>query len=93
MNGILKVVLALRAAGLLFSEIGELLKRLSQLRGGSNLEPPRTDESDQASTSQDSLNPCKGVKDEEPEGVQTEFEFGGCDLTETTQPNRSPSDP
>lgn len=43
---IFKIVVALRAAGLFFSEIGELLRRLGEIRGSSNLEDSRTPEPD-----------------------------------------------
>jgi len=89
---IFKIVVALRAAGLFFSEIGELLRRLGEIRGSSNLEDSRTPEPDHEPMSQDSLNPCNGVKDEEPEGYPGWDETFQDDLFETLGKERSPPD-
>lgn len=89
---IFKFVLALRSLGLLFSEIGELLKRLSEIRQTPNLGGSQPRESDQEDMSQDS-EISNGESDEEPEGVEAVRESDQGDLFETTPERRSPPHP
>lgn len=86
---IFKFVLALRSLGLLFSEIGELLKRLSEIRQTPNLGGSRPRESDQEDLSQDSEISI-GESDEEPERTSEVRESNQGDLFETTPEGRSP---
>lgn len=86
---IFKFVLALRSLGLLFSEIGELLKRLSEIRQTPNLGGSRPRESDQEDLSQDS-EVSNGESDEEPERTSEVRESDQGDLFETTSEGRSP---
>lgn len=85
---IFKFVLALRSLGLLFSEIGELLKRLSEIRQTPNLGGSRPRESDQEDLSQDS-EISNGESDEEPERTSEIRESDQGDLFETTPEGRS----
>jgi hypothetical protein len=88
---IFKIFLAIRSLGILFSKFGELLKGLSEIRSTPNLGDELSQRSDQEDLSQDSLNPFEGVKDEEPESIETVREPSQSDLFETTAERRSPS--
>lgn len=69
MISLLKILFALRALGITFTQVGELLKRVGTEAGPSNLDGFAATDTGRSGVTQDSFNPER-VEDEEPEERQ-----------------------